>query len=378
VIGFCLKEGPPMKWIALLVAGVLVGGCGAPTRTAEWDLTVGFVFIADQHDLGYTQAIWEASESLARALPDTRVLRTPNIPEAGDAAEEAMEDQIRRGATVLFATSYGYRDAAYRVARRHPDVVVLHQGGLEGKPRLDNFGTYWGTMEEPVYLAGIVAGSTTESGRVGIVAAFPIPAAFNDINAFLLGARVTRPDATEHVRFTGSWCDPKAQRRAAEELLAEGVDVITQHLDCTRPILEMAEQAGIHSIGFHLDGSEVAPRGYLVGSVWNWADMLVDVIRIIRRGTFKQSKYNGDFRGGLATGDNPFVLSEITGPVSPETRQLVTEAEARMRSGWSPFTGPLVDRSGRVRQPAGVEPTRAEIDSMDYVIDGVVGEVPSG
>lgn len=366
-----------MKWIALLVAGALVAACGPPRSTADRELTVGFVFIADQHDLGYTQAIWEGSEALARALPDIRVLRTQRIPEEGRAAEEAMESQIRKGASVVFATSYGYRDAAYRVARRHPEVIVLHQGGLEKTPALDNFGTYWGTMEEPVYLAGIVAGSVTKTGRLGLVASFPIPAVFNDMNAFLLGARVTRPDATEHVRFTGSWCDPKVQRRAAEELLADGVDVITQHLDCTRPILETAEKAGIHSIGFHLDGSEAAPRGYLVGSVWNWSDMLVDIVRTIRRGGFKESKYNGDFRGGLATGDNPFVLSEITGEVSPATKELLTKAEARMRSGWSPFTGPITDRTGRIRQPAGVTPSRSEIDHMDYLVEGVKGALPS-
>ena len=363
-----------MKWTLLLVAAALLAACGTPApRTANRDLTVGFVFIADRHDLGYTQAIWEASETLARTSPDAHVLRMPNIPESGKAAEEAMEALIRRGAAVIFATSYGYLDAAYRVARRHPDVVVLHQGGVEKKPRLDNFGTYWGTMEQPVYLAGIVAGGATKSGRVGFVAAFPIPAVLNNVNAFLLGARVARPDATEYVRFTGSWCDPSAQRRAARDLIADGVDVLTQHQDCTRAILETADEAGIYSVGYHQDGSEVARRGYLVGAVWNWPDLLVDIVRTIRRGAFAGSKYNGDFRGGLATADNPFVLSETTGPVSPATKALVADAETRMKSGWSPFTGPLVDRDGRIRQRDGVTPSRAEIDTMHYLVEGVVG-----
>jgi simple sugar transport system substrate-binding protein/basic membrane protein A len=366
-----------MKWIALLIAGALLGACSTgPPKRAEQNLTVGFVFIADQHDLGYTQAIWEASEALARALPDIKVLRTPNIPESGTAAENAMEALIRRGATVVFATSYGYLDAAYRVARRHPDVIVLHQGGIEKTPKLANFGTYWGTIEEPVYLAGIVAGAATKTGRLGFVAAFPIPAVLNNVNAFLLGARVARPDATEYVRFTGRWCDPKAQRRAARELLAEGVDVLTQHQDCTRTILQAAEQSGIYSVGYHSDGSEVAPRGYLVGSVWNWSDVLVDIVRTIRRGAFEGSQYNDDFRGGLATGDNPFVLSEMSDLVSQDTRDLVAEAEARMQSGWSPFTGPIVDQAGRVRQREGVTPKRSEIDTMDYLIEGVIGTPP--
>ncbi len=364
-----------MRWMASLVAGVLLSGCGAPP--VDRQLTVGFVFIADRHDLGYTQAIWEGSEALARAMPQIRVLRTANIPEPGDAAERAMESQIDRGATIIFATSFGYLDAAYKVARRHPEVIVLHQGGIEKTPRLDNFGTYWGTMEQPVYLAGIVAGAATKTGRIGAIAAFPIPAALNDVNAFLLGARVTRPDATEYVQFTGSWCDPAAQRRAARALLRDGVDVITQHVDCTRTVLETAEEAGIYSVGFHTDGSEVAPQGYLVGSVWNWSDLLVDVVRTVQRGAFKDSLYNGDFRGGLATGDNPFVLSEMSDLVSPETRALVARAEARMKAGWSPFNGPIVDQDGQMRQRPGERPTRAEIDSMDYLVEGVVGELPS-
>jgi len=367
-----------VKRIALLMVAALLGACGTPVpHTANRDLKVGFVFIADQRDLGYTQAIWEASETLARTLPDTRILRTPNVPESGDAAEVAMESLIDRGATVIFATSFGYLDAAYRVARRHPEVIVLHQGGIEKTPRLDNFGTYWGTMEQPVYLAGIVAGAATKTGSLGLVGAFPIPSVLNDINAFLLGARVTRPDATEYVRFTGSWCDPQKQQRAARALLREGVDVLTQHQDCQRAVLETADKAGIYSVGFHADGSEIAPRGYLVGSVWNWSDLLVDVIRTVRRGGFKESLYNGDFRGGLVTDDNPFVLSEMSDLVSPETRALVAKAEARMKVGWSPFNGPIVDQDGRIRQREGERPTRLEIDTMDYLVEGVVGELPT-
>lgn len=367
-----------MKSIALLLAGAMVSACGtsAPPTASQVD-TVGFVFIADKSDLGYTQAIWEASETLARTLPDTRILRVPNVPESGDAAEVAMESLIDRGATVIFATSFGYLDAAYAVARRHPEVIVLHQGGLEKTPRLDNFGTYWGTMEQPVYLAGIIAGAATKTGRLGLVGAFPVSSVLNDINAFLLGARVTRPDATEYVRFTGSWCDPKKQQRAARALLAEGVDVLTQHQDCQRTILETAEEAGINSVGFHVDGSEIAPRGYLVGSVWNWSDLLVDVLRTVRQGGFKESLYNGDFRGGLVTDDNPFVLSEMSDLVSPETRALVAKAEARMKVGWSPFNGPIVDNKGRIQEREGERPTRLEIDTMDYLVEGVVGELPS-
>jgi simple sugar transport system substrate-binding protein/basic membrane protein A len=233
-------------------------------------------------------------------------------------------------------------------------------------------------MEEPVYQSGIVAGAATRTGVLGFVAAFPIPAVFNNVNAFLLGARTVRPDATVHVRFTGSWCNPVAQKRAALALVRAHADVLTQHQDCTRTILDVAEQAGIKSVGYHQDGSEEAPHGYLVGAVWDWSDLLVDIVRTIRHGSFAASAYNHNFRGGLATGDNPFVLSEMSALVSPRTRALVARAEQRMRSGWSPFTGPITDRDGRLRVRAGTTPTRAVIDSMNYLVAGVVGAVPGG
>lgn len=357
---------------------MLLGACtGLKPKSATSQLIIGFVFIADNHDLGYSQAVWEASESLARALPDTRVLRTPDVPET-KAAETAMEALIKRGATIIFATSYGYRDAAFRVAKNHPEVTVLHQGGLEGSSQLNNFGTYWGTMDEPVYESGIVAGAATKTGVLGFVAAFPIPAVFNNINAYLLGARTMRPDATVHVRFTGSWCTPKAQKQAALALIADGADVLTQHQDCTGSILNVAERAGVLSVGYHEDGSEHAPKGYLVGAVWNWSDLLVDIVRSIRHGSFESSSYNHDFRGGLSTGDNPFVLSEMSGLVKDKTRARAAAAEERMRGGWSPFTGPITDRKGLLRVPAGTTPARAEIDAMNYLVQGVVGAVPGG
>ena len=361
--------------LALLCAALLAAGCGNSGSSAGRPTTIGFVFVGAADDLGYNQAIWEGSEALARAFPDVQVLRRANVPETA-AAGKAMDDLIAQGASVVFATSYGYRDQAYAVAKRHPEVIVLHQGGLEGTPALDNFGTYWGAVYEPVYEAGIVAGAATRTGRLGFVAAFPVTPVFNNVNAFLLGARSVRPDATVQLAMTGSWCDPPAQLAAARRLIAAGVDVLTQHQDCTRTVLQEAERAGIKSIGYHSDGSEAAPRGYLVGAVWSWGDTLIDIVRTIRHGDFVRSTYNGDYRGGLAHGDNPFVLSELSTLVTPATRALVQRAENRMRDGWSPYTGPLRDRHGVLRVPAGQSPTADEVGHMDYLVEGVVGAVP--
>lgn len=349
---------------------------GAPAANEPFaGARMGFLFVGARDDLGYNQAAWKGSEAVAKAFPDYEVLRVENVPET-DRAAEVMEDLIRRGARILFPTSFGHLPFAAEVARRHPEVIVVHQGGVEPQPRLDNLGTYWGTVYEPVYQAGIVAGAMTRSGKLGFVAAFPIPATFNNVNAFTLGARSVNPRVTTTVVFTGDWCDPPKQAALAQQLLAAGADVLTQHQDCTRTMLEVAEAAGAYSVGYHADGSEVAPRGWLTGAVWVWDELFIDIVATILDGRFEESPYNRDYRGGLRTGDNPFLLTELGPQVPPSVADLVAAAEARFRSSRTPFDGPLRDRDGRLRVAAGAVPTQTEIDEMRYFVEGVIGEVP--
>ncbi len=337
--------------------------------------TFGFIFVGARDDLGYNQAAWEGTEELARAYPEIHLLRQENVPET-KAAETALEEMIHQGATVLFATSFGHFDAAVTVAKRHPEVIVLHEGGVAPVPNLPNFGTFWGTVYEQEYLAGIVAGAASQAGKLGFVAAFPIPATFLNIDAFQLGARTVNPKVRTQVTFTGAWCDPGAQAEAADALVAAGVDVLTQHQDCTRTVLEKAEAAGITSIGYHEDGSEVARKGWLVGSVWHWGPLFIEIAGTIRRGGFGDSPFHGDYRGGIRAGGNPFVLTEFSSLVSAATRQRVAAAQAWMAHGHSPFEGPLRDREGVLRIEAGVMPAVAKLDKLRFLVEGVEGQLP--
>jgi len=42
-----------------------------------------------------------------------------------------------------------------------------------------------------------------------------------------------------------------------------------------------------------------------------------------------------------------------------------------------PFTGEVRDQAGEVRIPEGEQATLEELLSMDYLVEGVIGEIPS-
>jgi basic membrane protein A len=337
---------------------------------------VGFIFVGPKDDFGYNQAAYEGSQAVAKAFPDMEVLTAENVPE-DDSATRVMESMIKKGAKVIFATSYGHLDPAIKVAEAHPDVVVVQQGNvIKGEP-IDNMGTFFGTVYEPVYLAGIAAGKATKSNKLGYVYAFPIPQTIDNIDAFQLGAASVNPQAQTYVVNTSNWCDPAKQAEAAKSLLDEGVDVITQHQDCTSTVIKATEAGGAMTVGYHADASSLAPKGWITGSEWNWKDLYTDLVKTAVAGEFVGSKYNDNYRVGFKTGENPFVQSEYGPSVTDETKAQIEAAKAEIsKEDGSPFKGPVIAQDGSVLVEDGVVPDYATIEGYTVFVKGVVGDIP--
>jgi basic membrane protein A and related proteins len=370
----------------VVVAGLLAAACssntagsasgtgtGAPGKGSK---AVGFIFVGPKDDYGYNQAAYQGSQAVAKAFPDLKVITAENVPEDDNAAR-VMNSMITKGAKIIFATSYGHLDAALKVAAEHPDVAVVQQGNLITGAVPKNAGTFFGTVYEPVYLAGIVAGKKTKTNKLGYVYAFPISQTLDNIDAFERGAQSVNPAAKTYTVNTSSWCDPGKQAEAAANLLKQGVDVITQHQDCTATVIKATEAAGKYTVGYHADASAIAPKGWLTGSEWNWGPLYTDIVKTAEDGSFTGSKYNANFRVGLKTGDNPFIESKFGPAVDDSTKKAVQTA-----AGWlagaqgSPFVGPVTDQNGKVRVPKGTVPDYVTIEKIDYFVDGVVGTIP--
>jgi simple sugar transport system substrate-binding protein/basic membrane protein A len=348
-------------------------GTSAPGKGSQ---KVGFIFVGPKDDFGYNQAAYEGSQAVAKAFPNMQVLTAENVPE-DDTATRVMESMIKKGAKIIFATSYGHLDPATKVAQEHPDVVVVQQGNIIKGTPLPNMGTYFGTVYEPVYLAGIAAGKATKTNKLGYVYAFPISQTIDNIDAFQLGAASVNPQAKTYVVNTSNWCDPAKQAEAAKSLLDQGVDVITQHQDCTSTVIKATEAAGAMTVGYHADASSLAPKGWITGSEWDWDALYTDIVKTAVDGKFTGSKYNANYRVGYKTGQNPFVQSKYGPSVTDETKAQVAAAkEAISKPDGSPFKGPVYAQDGSVLVKAGEVPDYSTIEGFTVFVKGVVGDIP--
>ena len=203
-----------LKTIAALSA---VGALGSwsPMAFAQKPITVGVIYVGPREDYGYNQSQAAAAAELKK-MPGIKVVEEENVPETA-AVQKTMTGMIAQdGASLVFATSFGYFDPhMLAVAAKFPDARFAHCGGMwtEGKhPK--NAASYFGYIDECQYLNGVIAGHMSKSGKIGFVAAKPIPQVLRNINAFTMGARSVKPSITTNVIFTGDWSMPVKEAEA--------------------------------------------------------------------------------------------------------------------------------------------------------------------
>jgi basic membrane protein A and related proteins len=341
------------------------------TPSGDKPLKLGFIFVGPRDDFGYNQAHAEGAKALA-ALPGVTVLQEEKVPETMD-VQRSMESMITLdGASVLFPTSFGYFDPhVLKVAAKTPDVLFFHCGGLyDANKHPKNVGSYFGYIDEAEYLNGIVAAHASKTKKLGFVAAKPIPQVLRNINAFTLGARSVSPEITTTVVFTGDWSLPVKEADAANGLIDQGVDVLTAHVDSPKVVVQTAEKRGAYSVGYHTSQASLAPKGYLTGAEWNWAKIYTMYVDKLRKG----AAWDHLVRGGLRDG---FVRSSPYGAaVTPEAKSATEKVRGEMLAGdFVIFKGELKDNKGKVVVPAGsgLKQTDPVLESMDYLVAGVVG-----
>lgn len=348
----------------------LSAACAAPLAFAQKPLTVGVIYVGPRDDYGYNQAQAEAAAALKK-MAGVKVVEEENVPETV-AVQKAMAGMIAQdGASLVFPTSFGYFDPhVLAVAPKYPDVRIAHCGGLwtEGHPK--NAGSYFGYIEECQYLNGVVAGHMSKSGKLGFIAAKPIPQVLRNINAFTLGARSVNPKITTQVIFTGDWSMPVKEAEATNSLADQGVDVFTMHVDGPKVIVETAAKRGKMVCGYHASQAKLAPQAYLTGAEWNWITAYTTFVEAARSG-----KPHPNFvRGGLKEG---FVKMSPYGPaVSEAARKQADAVKAQMVAGnFDIFKGPIKDNKGGTAIPAGTTQKQRdiELEKMNYLVEGVIG-----
>ena len=282
-------------------------------------------------------------------------------------ATSTMENMINQGAKLIIATAFNHQYPALGLAQKYPDVKFEHVGGWEVSA---NFGNFFGKPPDAWYLMGIAAGMMTETNKLGFVAAFPMGWSVTFINAFALGAKSVNPDVETIVVYTFSWGDRAKEADTTNSLINQGVDVITMHVDSPATVISTAESRGAFSIGYQsLEAQKFAPNYWITGIGFALGDKLTWIASTVIDGTW-QPMFK---RWSMAEG--AMAIAPFGPKVPQEVQDAVNKARTALDAGEIVvFKGPIKDQDGNVKVAEGAILTDDLMSSLDWFVEGVIGQ----
>jgi len=381
-----------MRWMKTwLVVALILAFATAGPGLAQTKLKVGFIYVGPIGDYGWTHAHNQARLIAEKTLP-IETLYVESVPEAQ--VEPFIDKLIQQGSKVVLTTSFGFMDGTLAMAKRYPNILFGHASGFKRNP---NMFTYMADFYQIYYLNGLMAGALTKTGKVAYVGAFPIPEVKRHLGAFALGVRAVNPKATVNVRWLFAWFDPAKAKEATEALIAEGADVFAFTED-SPTVVQVAAKKGLPSFSHYSPMQRYAPQGVVSGQLVHWERIYVDFLSKVLAGKYNATNLQNVDYWWLLAEKAAEVGGEFGVPINPvwvsklqaakvNTKEfgtlsvydLVMRRLAQMSKtpvAFDPFTGPIRDRKGVLRVPAGRTMTVLELTTMEWAAPGIVGPWP--
>lgn len=279
-----------------------------------------------------------------------------------DRAELTIDAAISGGCRLIFTTSPVYHTVSMRAAVAHPETILMNCSMNTAYKQLR---TYYLRIYEAKFITGVIAGSMTESERIGYIADYPVLGTPASVNAFAMGVKLVNPRAVVFLDWsTLEGHDPM------EYFRSKRVDLISD-----RDINIPRAQDGACGLYGIFGGSPFQ----LAIPMWNWGQLYEDMVHSVLIGAYKNDGNDNEthalnYYWGMSSGAIDVAYSDKL-PLG--TQRLVHLMKAQLRGGWfHPFKGLLYDQRGSVIAEKGKVLSPEEIISASWLAENVFGRIP--
>ena len=168
---------------------------------------------------------------------------------------------------------------------------------------------------------------TADKAKMGYVGAFTFAEVMSGYTSFYLGAKSVCPSVTMDVKFTGSWYDEKAEKEAAQALIAGGCVLISQHAD-SMGAPTACETAGVPNVSYNGSTAAACPNTFIVSSRIDWTPYFKYMIECVQKG----EKIATDWTGTIETGS--VVLTDVNEKAAAKgTVEKLAEVKGKLLDG---------------------------------------------
>lgn len=328
------------RFIALLfVMGLVAAACGddaaepqpgGETGSGQEDpVRVALILPNARDDFTWNQQAYEGAIA-AEEAGSFELDWVDNVGQDASSFIPVAERYAQEGYDLIIAHTFDYGEPVKQLADKYPDVNWAWAGSGIPEDLKQNVAAYEQPFSEGSFLAGILMAGASQTGKIGGIGGFDIPACHSMLEGFYAGARLVNPDIEFEATYLGTWFDPAKEKEAALALYDAGVDIIGV---CGVPtgVIEAAKEANKGMVGYVNEQETAAPENVLTSVAWNtqvtWETMAEDVAA----GTFQPGKayHVGLALGGIVVEPNP----QYKDPISDEAMALYQEALEKAQAG---------------------------------------------
>ena len=294
---------------ALALAIAIAAPSGAALAQEAEALQVAIILPGSVQDQGYNADGQRAAELMQAELgAEVTVTENVQIPNQTDVYRQFAA----QGYDLVIGWGGQFTDGAVAAAGEFPDVkfLVVNSGASNGS----NLASMDTAIEQWQFLAGFLLGRLSESGTVGWVGGLCFPATAANLHGTEQGALFANPDIQFLSTFTGDFEDPTKAQQAAEAMIEQGADALTQNLNNgIFGMIDAAGGAGAPFVSEWVDNSDLAPDVIASSVLKSQARFVTDIARTVQDGTFAGEfiKYDLPADWGPVVSDTDLLPDEL-------------------------------------------------------------------
>ena len=310
----------------------LPGGTGVDMTGFRW------VMVTDQAGLGDEGFNDLAFAGISQAA--TELGGSGDVIESSEQAQYVpnLQQSVDAGANLTVGVGFLITDAIEEVAEANPDsnfvlidAIADDARGFDPGDPLPNVQSVLYAEHEAAYLAGIIAGMTTEADRLAYVGGIEIPPTVRFLSGFQQGVASVNADAEVTVSWVGAFDDPTTGKELSAAAYDDGADIVFEVAGLSG--LGAYEEAKDRGAGHWVIGTDtckdqLAPDNYLTSATKDVAGSVFRAAQQVANGTFAGGVSVLDLQGGYVG-----VCEKTFGSLPAEIQDAVNAAVEGIKSG---------------------------------------------